>query len=96
MVINKKNKAFWLPAGSESSENPSEALKNPSEMLKMLPKSMKMLINLNLGRLQALLQALKISSNRLRDLRDLRDLQKTSGGKNAIRGPQEIVKKILS
>ena len=38
MVINK-NKAFWLPAGSESFENPSEALE-------ILPKSWKSSQNL--------------------------------------------------
>ena len=53
---------------------------NPSKILQNVNKSCKMLINLDLGRLRAL----KISSNRLRDLRDLRDLQKISGGKTVI------------
>ena len=84
MVINK-NKAFRLPAGSESFENPSGG--DFGKLLedfgrKILPKSCKMLINLDLGRLRAL----KISSNRLRDLRDLRDLQKISKGSKCDQG----------
>ena len=56
MVINK-NKAFLLPAGSGSFENPSggdfgKILEDFGR--KILPKSCKMLINLDLGRLRAL------------------------------------------
>ena len=48
----------------------------------ILPKSCKMLINLDLGRLRAL----KITSNRIRDLRDL---QKISRGENATKDPKK-------
>ena len=89
MVINKKTKHF----DCRPALNPSRILQGEIsgrfwKILedfgrKILPKSCKMLINLDLGRLRAL----KISSNRLRDLRDrlrdlrdLRDLQTTSRG----------------